>query len=710
MSGLAKEQGAPQPPLPRLRSDLRVDLVDEEGQAFPSVVVSDPIGARYVRLAWPDSGIFLAWQESDSLASLGATVRRSFGIMASESRIQEVIAFGSTHQLTQADEMKAWHRFSAMQQARKQGIFAALLHGYLFFRLPLLHPEPFLKNLLPRLAFVYARWFWLLMVVLGLAGVHLAMRQWPALVLATEAALQLQSIAVYAVALLALKGLHELGHALTTVKYGCRVPSMGIAVMLGAPVFYTDTTDSWRLGRRAERLAIVFAGVAAEMIVAVVAIVLWTLLPDGSMRSVCFAFATASIVLSLAVNLNPFMRFDGYFALSDYLRVPNLQARAFALGVWRLRELLFDLGHPPPEQVSRRLQWTLIHYAYLTALYRLFLFLGIAAMLYLMAGKAIGIVLGGFEIAVFIVLPVVREGMVWWSLRGEIVQRQRLRWTMWAVAAVLAVFLLPWISTVEVPTVLVAEREEAIYLPFAARLSAVGMAEGQSVRAGDVLVVADAADLERDRVRAVLEEKALAIRVARLHASSKEREERVVIESRLARSREKRASIDRRQAQLVVRAPFDGKLVDVDPGLARGLWLNEKQPLARLIVEGRSRARGMIPEADMPRVRAGAAAVFVPDDPAQPSQRLTLTSILPASDGRLAEPALADRHGGRVVTSGTRGELVARHGFVDVTFAEFGGMTSQVVRGMTRIEAERTSPAVLLWRVLVKVLVREQGF
>ncbi len=102
-------------------------------------------------------------------------------------------------------------------------------------------------------------------------GIYFASRQWSAVASAMSEVMRLEGLALYAVAILGLKAVHELGHALTTVRFGCRVPSMGVAVMLGAPVLYTDTSDSWRLSRRSQRLAIVFAGVAAEMVVATAA-------------------------------------------------------------------------------------------------------------------------------------------------------------------------------------------------------------------------------------------------------------------------------------------------------------------------------------------------------------------------------------------------------------------------------------------------------
>ena len=92
----------------------------------------------------------------------------------------------------------------------------------------------------------------------------------------------------------------------------------------------------------------------AELLLAVLALLAWSLLPDGPARTAAFMLASATWITTLAINLNPFMRFDGYFLLSDLWGVDNLQNRAFALCRWRLREALFGYGEPAPSPGQSR--------------------------------------------------------------------------------------------------------------------------------------------------------------------------------------------------------------------------------------------------------------------------------------------------------------------------------------------------------------------
>jgi putative peptide zinc metalloprotease protein len=710
MTALAQTPAAQPKVLPPIRRDIELQIAPDRAGGFPSVVVTDPVRGSYFQLPWPESGILLHWQESTSIDDLKARLLRTYGRSVSDLEIESVAEFAFANQLTISDSSGGWQRYAAIRAAGKHGLLQTMIHGYLFFRVPLVHPEAALKKLLPRLSFVYTKPFWLCIAAVALLGLYLASRQWAAVVTAVHDALQMEGLLLHAAAVLGLKAIHELGHALTTVRYGCRVPSMGLAVMLGAPVLYTDTSDSWRLSNRAHRLNIVFAGVAAEMIVASLAILLWVFLPDGTTRHICFALATTSVVLSLAVNLNPFMRFDGYFALSDYLEVPNLQNRAFALATWRLREALFNLGHQPPEILPRRMTRLLVLYSYVTWFYRVGLYLGIAAVVYMMAGKALGIMLGLFEVIVFLARPVANELTEWWKMRAEIIRPSRARWTGAALACGLAAFVMPWMTSVEAPSIFVAGTEEALHMPFPARLQSIGIQNGQRVTAGQILFTADSTDLDRQFAKATIEKQLQELQINRLHASDKELESRLVIQSKLAQTREKLKSIELQREQLVIRAPLDGTIVDLDQDISVGIWLNSKQPLARIVSDAAPRVRGLVAETDVTRLTAGAAAVFVGEDPAAPRRALTLVSIAPASDGRLIEAALAEKHGGVVSAGDEHGESRTRQGWFEVVFDVEGERPAQLMRGTTRVDVTATSPMTLVWRQICRVIVREQGF
>lgn len=114
---------------------------------------------------------------------------------------------------------------------------------------------------------------------------------------------------------------HECGHA-TGCRYGgARSGLIGVGIYLIWPSFFTNVTDSYRLSRAGRlrtdlgglyfnlifilALAGIYAGTSAEVLLLVIAIT----------------------HVEMVEQLLPFVRFDGYFILSDLAGVPDLFAR-----------------------------------------------------------------------------------------------------------------------------------------------------------------------------------------------------------------------------------------------------------------------------------------------------------------------------------------------------------------------------------------------
>ena len=197
----------------------------------------------------------------------------------------------------------------------------------------------------------------------------------------------------------------------------------------------------------------------------------------------------------MVINLNPFMRFDGYFLISDLWGVDNLQNRAFALCRWRLREALFGYGEPAPEPWSPSMTRRLLIWGYGSWIWRAILFLGIALAVYHLFFKVLGIFLMVVELLWFIGLPIWRELGEWWQRREQADSRKVLI-TGLSLGALLLVLIVPWRSSVEIPALLEASRTSALHAPVAARLKAVHVQDGQSVAAGDLLLELDSPDLD----------------------------------------------------------------------------------------------------------------------------------------------------------------------------------------------------------------------
>ncbi len=113
-------------------------------------------------------------------------------------------------------------------------------------------------------------------------------------------------------------GFHEFGHA-AAARYGGATPgAMGTGLYLVWPAFYTDVTDSYRLGR-AGRVRTDLGGLYFNAIVAVAMFGVWWL-----SRWDAILLVIVAQVLEMLRQLAPLVRFDGYHVLADVTGVPDL--------------------------------------------------------------------------------------------------------------------------------------------------------------------------------------------------------------------------------------------------------------------------------------------------------------------------------------------------------------------------------------------------
>ncbi|PDW03827.1 cyclic nucleotide-binding domain-containing protein [Candidatus Viridilinea mediisalina] len=120
--------------------------------------------------------------------------------------------------------------------------------------------------------------------------------------------------------------LHELAHAVAVKHFGRRVLSGGVMLYYAMPAAYVDTSDIWRAGRR-PRIIVSLAGPLCDLLVGSLAAIAAALLPESMLGEAAYRLAAACYIAAIC-NLNPLLELDGYYMLSDWLRLPNLRSRA----------------------------------------------------------------------------------------------------------------------------------------------------------------------------------------------------------------------------------------------------------------------------------------------------------------------------------------------------------------------------------------------
>lgn len=707
-------QGKKSPKLPRLRSELSLQrgAVTREGNR--GWMIYDPVQHRYFQIDETSFELLSLWPEHSDADQLIAAASERFGSRVDKPQIEEFVTFLQTNCLVADAPSASWRYYAGVAEraANARGPFTQLAHNYLFFRVPLFRPQRFLNATLALAAPFYSRAFAIVVMLLGVTGLYLVSRQWDEFLRTTDFLFSWEGAFYFALSLIFVKALHELGHAYTAVRYGCFVPTMGVAFMMLTPLLYTDVTDSWKLRDRRQRLSIDAAGIVVELAVACIATFLWTFLPDGPLRSVAFLLATAGWIMSLAINLNPFMRFDGYYLLSELVGIENLQSRAFAIGRWRMREILFGLGRPCPEPFSTALINTLTVWAWATWLYRLALFIGIALLVYTYCFKVLGIVLFILEIVFLIAQPVLSELKEWYAARDSIAKSRRTAITVACGLAFGALLVVPWSGSVQVPAVVQMASTQTVHAPRAARIEAVHVAAGQFVNQGDTLFTLKSDELANQIRLVETELRLIRLRLGRRNVDAIDREESLVLQRSLLALTTKRNGLAVEQQELLVKAPLSGRVLEMDLSIQPGRWINRREQMALLGKPAQLEATGYLREDDVWRVQAGASGRFIPDASMASAVDVRLRDVAITSSKDLAILSLTSAYGGSIaVERNADDELVpnAAQYLAKFDLASNGLNHSALVRGVIHLDGKPESILARFWRRGLGVLVRESG-
>lgn len=116
--------------------------------------------------------------------------------------------------------------------------------------------------------------------------------------------------------------IHEFGHSAACLRFGAKSGKIGFGLYIMSPVFFSDVTDAWRLPRN-QRLIVDLGGVYVQLIITSILTIIFFISHDVRILSL-----TTLILIGIAFNLNPFLRYDGYWALCDYFNVTNLRERS----------------------------------------------------------------------------------------------------------------------------------------------------------------------------------------------------------------------------------------------------------------------------------------------------------------------------------------------------------------------------------------------
>lgn len=119
---------------------------------------------------------------------------------------------------------------------------------------------------------------------------------------------------------------HELGHASACQRFGLRHGHIGFGIYFFTPVFYSDSTHAWKLPHH-KRLLIDVGGMYFQLVV----LIPLTLLYLGGIEKQLVTYLIILNISTILANLNPLLKYDGYWILADLLKINNLRVKTYHL-------------------------------------------------------------------------------------------------------------------------------------------------------------------------------------------------------------------------------------------------------------------------------------------------------------------------------------------------------------------------------------------
>ena len=697
--------------LPLLREELELFPGPCTFDGSPTWTLYDPANQHFYRIGPLEHELLAYWALGSPEAICECLAQQGLFTVGVDDILQ-LVQFLANHNLFQTSGKEAVQKLVGQAKAAHHHWFAWLIHHYLFFKIPLFHPDRWLAKTYPLLRWIYQPAVLYILMALVLLNVYLLIDRWDMFSRTFLHFFSWEGFVYYSIALTLTKTLHELGHAYTAHRYGCRVAAMGVAFLVMMPVLFTDASDAWKLSSRRQRLAIAFGGIAAELGLAILCTSLWHFLPDGPLRSSVFLMATTTWVMTLFINLNPLMRFDGYFLLSDYWGIENLQNRAFALGRWQLRNLLFGFLDAVPERFPAQTQRLLLIYAWSIWIYRFFLFLGIALLVYHYFFKLLGLLLMMVEVGWFIMLPIVKEIYYWLE------HRERMKWNLHTATSlslsliVIGLLFIPWQSRVEAPGLLKITAHTELFMPLPAKLGQMLGRPGDSVKSGQALVQFSSPDLNLRLEQSTLKIDSLRWELS-FHGQEKNLSNRhQVVLTELESAFSEYDSLRDERNRLTILSPFDGEIVEVNDFLNVGEWVAKDEALLTVGQFSAYQIEAFLAEDHLRQIQVGALADFYPEQLDWPSIRCRVVRIDNASALQLP-PIFTSRYQGSIAIRGNNKEVLVPETSVYRVWLQplaSGEAIHRAIKGNVLIDGKAESLASSIGRQIIAVFIRESGF
>jgi len=647
---------APEPPATSLATRLARAVVTINGDLDvsrqvmrdgPCYVVRDPVSFSAHQLTPREYAVMSAIGEERTLGEIVAALVADGTLEAAEEEsfyefVLELHRRGLVV-LPINDADRLYDRYERKRAATRR----SRILGVLFLRVPLVNPDRFLDRTIGLVRWAFTRvglavWLGLVVTATVIALGRLDDLTSPVLTMLSGG-----NLLLLWVSLIGLKVIHELGHAYACKASGGHVPEMGAYFVLFTPCAYVDASDSWAFTRTRERAIVTLGGLYFESFVGALAMIVWAFTSPSLVNTVAYQVVLLSTVVTVGFNLNPLMRYDAYYLLSDLTRIPNLRSRARGVLVRAARWLVLGIRDDAAAETSRRRAAWLGCFGAAQLLYRIVLTISIAALLAFQLGAVGALIAAGF---VLMSLAGAGLGVARTLLAPELSIARRIRGIV--VALVLAggcaalVAMVPVRTSVQASGIASRSKQETLRASIAGTIASIHARRGEFVDPGGPIVSLDCDELNTELEVARAEERLARARIT--HATSAGPAEVAPLRADLARLASRRAQLEHRSGGATLRSEAGGRVAEVLVA-----WPGERveigDPVAT-IVSGPPRVHVLVnqEERDLLELAPGDAVLLRSVSNPMTDLNGTVEHIEPVGHRALRHPSLGTPMGGPI--------------------------------------------------------------
>ena len=326
--------------------------------------------------------------------------------------------------------------------------FQGRLMNILFPRIPIWDCDRFVIRWMPIARVAFSRMGSVIWLATIIAAIAVLAPHWTDIKTAGASAVDLHSNPENAFWLWAvfvgIKFIHECGHAFSCRRFGGEVHEMGIMFLVFVPTPYVDASTAWAFPSRWQRMFVGCAGMIVELFVAALCAFYWVATRDSGSLSTQLAYNAMLIasVSTLVFNANPLLRYDGYYILSDFTEIPNLQMRSreYILGLIKRHVFRVKATQPLPTPGLRA--W-LFFYGIASTIYRMIVGVAIILMVTWQI-PVIGVLMGLGGVITWAITPIVKL-FRYLTIEPELHRKRGRAWSFSLATVAVAVIVIGFI-------------------------------------------------------------------------------------------------------------------------------------------------------------------------------------------------------------------------------------------------------------------------